>query len=136
MPPILPARLRFARGRQNRLPHRPLRGAQERVPALAGRSAQKEGTRRRTGRPAPLKGDSECRPTPSRSAPAVTDNAAYLTTYDLARQRATVSDFDVHVVRNADGSYWYVDEGDYALELSEFEDRIVHTLEGRRSGLY
>ena len=66
----------------------------------------------------------------------VTDTAAYLATYDLARQRATVSDFDVHVVRNGDGSYWYVDEGDYALELSEFEDRIVHTLEGRMSGLY
>ena len=69
-------------------------------------------------------------------SPAVTDTAAYLATYDLARQRATVSDFDVHVVRNADGSYWYVDEGDYALELGEFEDRIVHTLQGRMSGLY
>ena len=70
------------------------------------------------------------------TTPAVTDTAAYLATYDLARQRATVSDFDVHVVRNADGSYWYVDEGDYALDLSEFEDRIVHTLGGRMSGLY
>ena len=69
-------------------------------------------------------------------SPAVTDTEAYLATYDLARQRATVSDFDVHVVRNGDGSYWYFDEGDYALELSEFEDRIVHTLEGRMSGLY
>ncbi len=69
-------------------------------------------------------------------SPAVTDTAAYLATYDLARQRATVSDFDVHVIRNDDGSYWYVDEGDYSLELSDFEDRIVHTLEGRMSGLY
>lgn len=41
------------------------------------------------------------------------DTAAYLATYDLAFQRANYSDFDVHVVRNADGSYWYADEGDY-----------------------
>jgi hypothetical protein len=69
-------------------------------------------------------------------SPAITDTVAYLATFDLAQQRATVSDFDVHVVRNADGSYWYVDEGDYACELSEIEDRIVHTLSGRMSGLY
>ncbi|QYE37257.1 hypothetical protein KZX46_21735 (plasmid) [Polymorphobacter sp. PAMC 29334] len=69
-------------------------------------------------------------------APVVTDTAAYLATYNLAEQRARVSDFDVHVIRNGDGSYWYVDEGDYACELGEFEDRIVHTLCGRMSGLY
>ncbi len=68
--------------------------------------------------------------------PAVTDTNAYLATYDLARQRATISDFDVNVIRNADGSYWYVDEGDYALDLSDFEDRIVHRLCGRMSGVY
>ncbi|MGI4876196.1 MAG: hypothetical protein ACRYG4_01775 [Janthinobacterium lividum] len=68
--------------------------------------------------------------------PAVADTNAYLATYDLARQRATISDFDVHVIRNADGSYWYIDEGDYALDLSDFEDRIVHTLCGRMSGVY
>lgn len=68
--------------------------------------------------------------------PAITDTAAYLATYDLAQQRATISDFDVHVIRNADGSYWYIDEGDYALDLSDFEDRIVHTLCGRMSGVY
>ena len=69
-------------------------------------------------------------------SPVVTDTAAYLATYDMAQQRAAVSDFDVHVVKNADGSYWYVDEGDYACELTEIEDRIVHTLCGRMSGLY
>ena len=69
-------------------------------------------------------------------APAITDTAAYPATYDMAQQRAAVSDFDVHVVMNADGSYWYVDEGDYACELTEIEDRIVHTLAGRMSGLY
>ncbi len=50
--------------------------------------------------------------------------------------RASYSDFDVHVVRNADGSYWYADEGDYAFDLGEYVDRIVHTLPGRQSGLY
>ncbi len=64
------------------------------------------------------------------------DTAAYLATYDLAVQRASYSDFDVHVVRNADGSYWYADEGDYACDVSSFCDRIVHTVPGRESGLY
>ena len=64
------------------------------------------------------------------------DTAAYLATYDLAVMRASYSDFDVHVVRNADGSYWYADEGDYAFDLGEYVDRIVHTLPGRQSGLY
>ena len=68
--------------------------------------------------------------------PASTDTAAYLATFEMAAQRASYSDFDIHVVRNADGSYWYADEGDYAFDLGEYVERIVHTIPGRSSGLY
>ena len=67
---------------------------------------------------------------------ATDDTAAFLATTELASQRASISDFDVHVIRNADGSYWYADEGDYGFDISSFMDRIVHTLDGRMSGLY
>ena len=67
---------------------------------------------------------------------ATTDTAAYLATYSQAAERAAHSSFDVHVIRNADGSYWYADEGDYGLDISSFCDRIVHTVPGRDSGLY
>ena len=67
---------------------------------------------------------------------ASSDTAAYLTTFDQAAERAAHSAFDVHVIRNADGAYWYADEGDYALDISSFIDRIVHTLPGCASGLY
>lgn len=65
-----------------------------------------------------------------------TDTAAYLATFEQAAERASFSNFDVHVIRNADGSYWYADEGDYNLDISSFMDRIVHTIDGRMSGRY
>ena len=64
------------------------------------------------------------------------DTSDYLQTVWEARKRAAVSEFDIHVVRDDDGSYWFADEGDYALDLDGFLDRIVHTLPGRMSGLY
>ena len=70
------------------------------------------------------------------AAVSSSDNTAYLAAYAMAAERAPWTDYDVHVIRNADGSYWYTDEGDYACDLSEIEDRIVHTLPGRMHGLY
>ena len=67
---------------------------------------------------------------------ATTDTAAYLATFAQAAERAAHSSFDVHVIRNADGSYWYADEGDYGCDVSSFCDHIVHTVPGRESGLY
>ena len=67
---------------------------------------------------------------------ASTDTAAYLATFAQASERAAYSSFDIHVVKNADGSYWYADEGDYAFDLGEYQERIVHTISGRQSGLY
>lgn len=70
-------------------------------------------------------------------APAgTTDTQAYLAAFDNASIRATNSDFDIHIVRNADGSYWCADEGDYGLDLSSFLERIVHSVLGRASGFY
>ena len=70
------------------------------------------------------------------TAAAVADNTAYLAAFNLASQRAPWTDYDIHIIRNADGSYWYADEGDYAFDMGDLVDRIVHTLPGRISGLY
>lgn len=70
-------------------------------------------------------------------APAAsTDTMRYLAAFEHASVRAMDSDFDIHIVCNADGSYWCADEGDYGLDLGSFMDRIVHTVPGRSSGLY
>ena len=67
---------------------------------------------------------------------ASTDATRYRAAFENASTRAMVSEFDVHIVCNADGSYWIADEGDYACEIAAFLDRIVHTVPGRASGLY
>ncbi len=64
------------------------------------------------------------------------DNELYMAAYGNAVERARHSEFDVHVIRNADGSYWCADEGDYACDTSAFADDIVHTVTGRLTGLY
>ena len=64
------------------------------------------------------------------------DNDLYMAAYGNAVERARHSDFDVHVVRDADGNYWCADEGDYGCDTSAFADNIVHTVTGRMSGLY
>jgi hypothetical protein len=70
-------------------------------------------------------------------APAAsTDTMRYLAAFENASTRAMVSDFDIHIVCDADGSYWCADEGDYGFDLGSFIDRIVHTVPGRSSGLY
>jgi hypothetical protein len=70
------------------------------------------------------------------SPSAHSDNDLYLAAYRSAVERARYSDFDVHIIRNADGSYWWADEGDYACDTSAFADDIVHTVAGRQTGLY
>ena len=74
--------------------------------------------------------------TATRATATSTDGARYLAAFETASTRAGYSDFDVHIVCNADGSYWIADEGDYNCEISAFLDRIVHTVPGRASGLY
>ena len=67
---------------------------------------------------------------------AHSDNDLYMAAYGNAVERARHSDFDVHIVRDADGTYWCADEGDYGCDTSAFADNIVHTVSGRLSGLY
>ena len=64
------------------------------------------------------------------------DNDLYMAAYGNAIERARHSDFDVHVVRDVDGTYWCANEGDYGCDTSAFADNIVHTVNGRMSGLY
>ncbi len=64
------------------------------------------------------------------------DNELYMAAYGNAVERARHSDFDVHIVRDADGAYWCADEGDYGCDTSAFADNIVHTVSGRLSGMY
>ena len=64
------------------------------------------------------------------------DTRAYISAYEIARERARWSDFDVHVVKSLDGRYWAADEGDYGPELATFRDQIVHTVAGRLHGEY
>lgn len=64
------------------------------------------------------------------------DLRLFMDAYENAVARAKVSAFDIHVIQNADGSYWCADEGDY-IELPAWViDRVVHTVPGRLSGEY
>ena len=86
--------------------------------------------------PGSTRGDFQCSSHPSRppSLPSTTRPTWRPTRW--LQSAPPWTDYDVHVIRNADGSYWYTDEGDYACDLSEIEDRIVHTLPGRMHGRY
>lgn len=69
------------------------------------------------------------------AAPAQ-DNTAYLQAYRNGVTRAAYSGFDQHIIRNADGSYWTLDEGDCGCDLTPYLHRIIHTVPGRMHGLY
>ena len=62
------------------------------------------------------------------------DLSAFMAAYENAVQRARVSSFDQHVIQNADGSFFTLDEGDYTNLPAWIIDRIVHTVDGRLSG--
>jgi hypothetical protein len=64
------------------------------------------------------------------------DLSLFMAAYDNAVQRSKISSFDIHVIQNADGSYWCADEGDYTNLPAWVIDRIVHTVAGRMSGEY
>jgi hypothetical protein len=64
------------------------------------------------------------------------DLSLFMAAYDNAVQRSKISSFDIHVIQNADGSYWCADDGDYIALPTWLIDRIVHTVPGRMSGDY
>ena len=64
------------------------------------------------------------------------DLSQCMAAYENAVQRSKISSFDIHVIQNADGSYWCADEGDYTNLPTWVIDRTVHTVAGRMSGEY
>ena len=64
------------------------------------------------------------------------DLSLFMAAYGNAVRRSKISSFDIHVIQNADGSYWCADEGDYTNLPAWVIDRIVNTVPGRMSGEY
>ena len=64
------------------------------------------------------------------------DLSLFMAAYENAVQRSKISSLGIHVIQNADGSYWCADEGDYTNLPAWVIDRIVHTVAGRMSGEY
>lgn len=61
---------------------------------------------------------------------AAQDASLYLAAVACAERRATSSYFDQHILRDGEGGYLSIDEGDYGALPVHIIDRIVHTVPG------
>lgn len=64
------------------------------------------------------------------------EHARYLEAVANAKERATHSYFDQHIIRMGDGQYWVADEGSYETLMQDLVDRIVTTVAAGRIDEY